>query len=78
MPENTLVGPGMLIGVFGGVVAAPISRGLGMLHLGPANALLGAAAFLPKAEPAGLSASLLLGLVGATILLGLTIAFAFG
>ena len=38
-----------------------------------AIALLGAAAALPKSETAGLSASLLLGLVGATILLGLTL-----
>ena len=38
--------------------------------------LLGAAAALPKAETVGLSASLVLGLVGATILLGLTYAYA--
>jgi hypothetical protein len=43
-----------------------------------AIALLGAAASLPKTETVGLSASLLLGLVGATILLGLTITYAFG
>jgi hypothetical protein len=43
-----------------------------------AIALLGAAASLPKSETGGLSASLLLGLVGATILLGLTITYAFG
>jgi hypothetical protein len=41
-------------------------------------ALLAAAASLPKNETVGLSASLLLGLVGATILLGLTIAYALG
>lgn len=38
--------------------------------------LLGAAAALPKGETVGLSASLLLGFVGATILLGLTYAYA--
>ena len=38
--------------------------------------LLGAAAALPKSKTTGLSASLLLGLVGATILLGLTYAYA--
>jgi len=38
--------------------------------------LLGAAAAFPKGETVGLSASLLLGLVGATILLGLTYAYA--
>jgi len=43
-----------------------------------AIALLGAAASLPKSETVGLSASLLLGLVGATILLGLTITYALG
>jgi uncharacterized protein YbjT (DUF2867 family) len=44
-----------------------------------AIALLGAAASLPKSEIAGgLSASLLLRLVGATILLGLTIVYALG
>jgi hypothetical protein len=43
-----------------------------------ALALLGAAASLPKTETVGLSASLLLGLVGATILLGLTITYALG
>jgi hypothetical protein len=41
-------------------------------------ALLAAAAALPKNEPAGLSASLLFGLVGAAILLSLTIVYAFG
>jgi hypothetical protein len=41
-----------------------------------AVALLAAAAALPKRETAGLSASLLLGLVGAAILLGLTIVYA--
>ena len=46
--------------------------------LGVAVALLVAAAFLPKSETVGLSASLLLGLTGATILLGLTITYAFG
>jgi len=40
--------------------------------------LLGAAAALPKAGPRGLSASLLVGSVGAAILLGLTIAFSLG
>jgi hypothetical protein len=43
-----------------------------------AVALLAAAAALPKRQTAGLSASLLLGLVGATILLGLTITYALG
>ena len=43
-----------------------------------AIALLGAAAALPKTETVGLSTSLLLGLVGATILLGLTIAYTLG
>ena len=46
--------------------------------LGLAVALLVAAAFLPKSETVGLSASLLLGLVGAAILLGLTIVYALG
>ena len=46
--------------------------------VGLAIALLGAAASLPKSETVGLSASLLLGLVGATILLGLTITYALG
>lgn len=41
-------------------------------------ALLGVAAFLPKSKPSGLSASLLLGLAGASILLGLTIVYALG
>ena len=41
-------------------------------------ALLAAAAALPKGEAAGLSASLLFGLVGAAILLGLTIVYALG
>jgi hypothetical protein len=40
-------------------------------------ALLAAAASLPKSETVGLSASLLLGLVGASILLGLTLTYAF-
>jgi hypothetical protein len=39
-----------------------------------AIALLGAAAFLPRTEPAGLSARLVLGVVGVAILVGLTIA----
>jgi hypothetical protein len=39
-----------------------------------AIALLGAAAFLPRTEPAGLSARLMLGVVGIAILVGLTIA----
>jgi hypothetical protein len=39
-------------------------------------ALLAAAASLPKSETVGLSASILLGAVGATILLGLTITYA--
>jgi hypothetical protein len=43
-----------------------------------AIALLGAAAFLPKNENVGLSTSLLLGLMGATLLLGITLAYAFG
>jgi hypothetical protein len=43
-----------------------------------AIALLGAAASLPKSKTGGLSASLLLGLVGAAILIGLTITYAFG
>jgi len=47
---------------------------LGLLALGVA--LLAAAASLPKSEAVGLSASLLLGLVGASILLGLTITYA--
>ena len=46
--------------------------------LGFAVALLVAAALLPKTETVGLSASLLLGLVGAMILLGLTITYALG
>jgi hypothetical protein len=41
-------------------------------------ALLAAAAALPKGDAADLSMSLLLGLVGAAILLGLTIVYAFG
>jgi hypothetical protein len=41
-------------------------------------ALLAAAAALPKNDPADLSASLLFGLVGAAILLSLTIVYAFG
>jgi len=40
--------------------------------------LLTAAGALPKAEPRGLSASLLIGSIGAAILLGLTIAFSLG
>ncbi len=47
----------------------------GLLALGVA--LLAAAASLPKSETVGLSASLLVGLVGASILLGLTITYAF-
>lgn len=39
-----------------------------------AIALLGAAAFLPRTAPAGLSARLVLGVVGVAILVGLTIA----
>ena len=42
-----------------------------------AIALLGAAASLPKSETVGLSASLLLGLVGATILLGLPLTITY-
>jgi hypothetical protein len=48
----------------------------GLLAL--AVGLLGAAAALPKGEPRGLSTSLLIGSVGAAILLGLTIVFALG
>ena len=48
----------------------------GLLAL--AVGLLAAAAALPKAEPRGLSTSLLVGSVGAAILLGLTIVFALG
>jgi hypothetical protein len=43
-----------------------------------AVALLSSAAALPKRQTAGLSASLLLGAVGASILLGLTITYALG
>jgi hypothetical protein len=43
---------------------------------GLAVALLVAAAVLPKAAPAGLTASLVSGLLGAAILLGVTIAYA--
>jgi hypothetical protein len=39
-----------------------------------AIALVGAAAFLPRTEPAGLSARLVLAVVGVAILVGLTIA----
>ena len=46
--------------------------------LAVAVGLLGAAAALPKAQPRGLSASLLAGSVGAAILLGLTIAYSLG
>jgi hypothetical protein len=48
----------------------------GLLAL--AVGLLAAGAALPKGEPRGLSASLLVGSVGAAILLGLTIAFSLG
>src|SRR5262245_38382323 len=48
----------------------------GLLAL--AVGLLAAAAALPKAEPRGLSVSLLVGSIGAAILLGLTIAFSLG
>ena len=48
----------------------------GLLAL--AVGLLAAAAALPKAQPRGLSASLLAGSVGAAILLGLTIAYSLG
>ena len=48
----------------------------GLLAL--AVGLLAAAAAFPKREPRGLSTSLLVGSVGAAILLGLTIVFALG
>jgi hypothetical protein len=48
----------------------------GLLAL--AVGLLAAGAALPKSEPRSLSASLMIGSVGAAILLGLTIAFALG
>jgi len=48
----------------------------GLLAL--AAGLLGAAAAMPKGRPGGLSASLLAGVLGAAILLGLTIVYALG
>jgi hypothetical protein len=46
--------------------------------LAVAVGLLAAAAALPKGHSLGLSGSLVLGLVGTAILLGLTIAYALG